>query len=332
MYRMLLGMAIVTLLAIPLAHANDSTAALANNGLVFMKNDKIEMRSEELSISAEQILVRYHFFNTSDTDVTVHVAFPLPDLDSGDHVEFDVSMPKNFVTAVNNQAVTTRMEQKIFAQGKDHTDVLRGLNIPFVPHAQETNEALDRLPQERWAALIEAGLAGIEEFDDGTGARKHLFVRWILKTTYYWEQTFPAKAETVIEHRYQPSVGGSNGTALGDAGARKEEWFPHYQKRYCLDQQFLSAIERLRVAAKGRGQDNIPYSEQRIDYILKTGANWAGPIQDFRLVVDKGDADSLISFCGEGVKKISSTEFEMRKTNFTPHKDLHILILKKFGE
>ena len=67
----------------------------------------------------------------------------------------------------------------------------------------------------------------------------------------------------------------------------------------------------------------------RIEYILRTGANWAGPIGDFRLVVDKGEADSLVSFCGEGVKRISPTRFEMRKTDFTPERDLSILILKR---
>jgi hypothetical protein len=153
-----------------------------------------------------------------------------------------------------------------------------------------------------------------------------------LRTAYYWEQVFPAKAETVIEHRYQPSVGSTVATGLDAPNPRKAESFPDYEKKYCVDQQFVGAIERLRAAAKGRGQDNIPYTQQRIDYMLKTGANWAGPIQDFRLVVSKSAPDSLISFCGDGVKKISPTEFEMRRGNFTPTKDLHLLILKKYGE
>ena len=38
----------------------------------------------------------------------------------------------------------------------------------------------------------------------------------------------------------------------------------------------------------------------------------------------------MVSFCGNGVKKISPTAFEMRKINFTPEADLHVLIVKKF--
>ncbi|UXN04740.1 DUF4424 domain-containing protein [Bartonella sp. HY406] len=41
---------------------------------------------------------------------------------------------------------------------------------------------------------------------------------------------------------------------------------------------------------------------------------WAGGvIEDFRLIIDKGKPDALITFCGDGVQKISSTQFEMRK-------------------
>ena len=44
-------------------------------------------------------------------------------------------------------------------------------------------------------------------------------------------------------------------------------------------------------------------------------------------IVDKGAPDSLVSFCGDGVKKISPTQFELRHANFTPSRDLNILIL-----
>ena len=67
--------------------------------------------------------------------------------------------------------------------------------------------------------------------------------------------------------------------------------------------------------------------ERRISYVLKTGANWAGPIKAFHLVVDKGQADRIVSFCGDGVKKISPTVFEVRASDFTPTHDLNILIL-----
>jgi len=45
------------------ALANDSAAALATGGLVFVRNDDIEMRSEDLYISTAEIRVRYRFHN-----------------------------------------------------------------------------------------------------------------------------------------------------------------------------------------------------------------------------------------------------------------------------
>ena len=38
---------------------------------------------------------------------------------------------------------------------------------------------------------------------------------------------------------------------------------------------------------------------------------------------------TLVSFCGRGVRKIGPTQFEMRKTDFTPQGDFSVLILKR---
>jgi hypothetical protein len=83
--------------------------------------------------------------------------------------------------------------------------------------------------------LLRIGLAEIETSDEGQGPAEHLSARWTLQTTFYWEQTFRAKAETVIEHRYQPSVGGSAQTGLGDPESMKEDWFSEYEDKYCID-------------------------------------------------------------------------------------------------
>jgi hypothetical protein len=45
--------------------------------------------------------------------------------------------------------------------------------------------------------------------------------------------------------------------------------------------------------------------------------------------VDKGDPSNLVSFCADSVKKISATEFEVRKKKFKPSKDLNVLILTR---
>lgn len=314
------------------ARANDSTAELATGGLVFVKNDAIEMRAEDLFISTAEIRVTYRFFNRTDRDVTVHVAFPLPAIKI-EHTDDNISLPTDdpvnifgFTTRVNGQPVRTQVEQRVTAHGIDRTQMLRDLGVPLAPHLAATNEALDKLPRDKWNALVKAGLAEIEEYDAGKGMEQHLAARWTLHTTFYWEQTFPANAETVIAHRYQPSVGGTVQTAVGASLAEAENWIADYKRKYCMDAAFLAAVTR---APRAADNNFPPFSEERIDYILSTGANWSGPIRDFRLVVDKGAPDNLVSFCGEGVKKIGPTQFEMRKTDFVPQGNFSVLILKR---
>ncbi|MEZ5786932.1 MAG: DUF4424 domain-containing protein [Xanthobacteraceae bacterium] len=314
------------------ARANDSTAELATGGLVFVKNDAIEMRAEDLFISTAEIRVTYRFFNRTDRDVTVHVAFPLPAIKvegMDDNISVPTEDPVNifgFTTLVNGKPVRTQVEQRVTAHGIDRTRMLRDLGVPLAPHLAATNAALDKLPRDKWNALVKAGLAAIEEYDAGKGMEQHLAARWTLHTTFYWEQTFPANAETVIAHRYQPSVGGTVQTAVGASLPETEDLIADYKRKYCMDAAFLAAVKR---APRAADNNFPPFSEERIDYILSTGANWSGPIGDFRLVVDKGAPDNLVSFCGEGVKKIGPTQFEMRKTDFTPQGNFSVLILQR---
>jgi hypothetical protein len=318
------------------AMANDTSAELATGGLLFVQNDKVEMRSEDLAISAKEVAVRYRFFNKATSDVTVLVAFPMPEVrieEQDQNISLPTEDPVNllaFTTTINGKPVKTQVEQHVFAAGIDRTQLLTGLGIPLAPHLKATNDALDRLPREKWDELVRIGLGEIEQYNIGAGMTKHLSARWSLRTTFYWEQTFPAKAETVIEHRYRPSVGGSSQTSLGSPSSLKEPWYDEYKRKYCLDSDFYASIDRLRKAAKS--EFGPPYSEQRIDYILRTGANWSGPIGQFHLTIDKGDASSLVGFCGQGVKKTGDTKFEMSKTDFSPDGDLAVLILKKMSK
>jgi hypothetical protein len=318
------------------AVANDSSAELATGGLMLVRNDDIEMRAEDLYVSAAEIRVRYRFYNRSHRDVVVEVAFPLPEIRL-EHEDANISIPTEdpvnlvgFSTSADGRPVTADVEQRVFAKGVEHTDTLRRLGVPLAPHLSITNAALDRLPKPRWQQLIDLGLVEVSEYDVGKGMEQHLSPRWALRTTFHWRQTFRAGVETVIDHRYKPSVGASAQTSLGSPGFTKAPWFAEYQKKYCFDRDFLAAVERARRA--GRSEWGAPMSEERIDYILTTGANWSGPIGDFRLVVDKSDAASLVSFCADGVRKIAPTRFELRRSGYVPERDLSVLILKRLPQ
>ena len=63
--HLMAGALAIALATAPMAGANDSSAELSTGGLVLTKHPDIEMRSEDLFISAKQVRVRYRFANTS---------------------------------------------------------------------------------------------------------------------------------------------------------------------------------------------------------------------------------------------------------------------------
>lgn len=326
----LLAITLAGLLAAP-ALANDSTAELAAGGLVLTRTESIEMRSEDLFISEQAVRVRYVFVNTSGKPVTTQVAFPMPDIGGEDFYFHDVSIPNredpanilDFQTTVDGKPVAMEVEQRAFARGVDQTAWLAAHGVPLALQMDGAIARLDALPKAAQDEAIALGLAVPDEYDQGKGWERHLNPAWILKTTFHWEQSFAPGAEVVVTHNYKPAVGGSVGTMVGSPGYMADAEGAEQRARYCIDSGFLAAVAKAK-----KGGDYPPFTETRIAYVLKTGGNWARPIGDFRLVIDKGSTANLVSFCASGVKKIGPTRFEVRKTNWRPDKDLFILILK----
>ena len=312
------------------AFANDSTAELTTGGLVLAKNADIEMQSEDLAISAKEISVRYRFFNRAASDQTVTVAFPMPDVTLVDRdIAFPARDPANFLdfhTVADGRDVRAQYEEKAVLDGTDISARLKAFGVPLAVQNKATTDALDALPRAKQDELEKLGFVTAYEEGGGKDMVHRVTPKWTFKSTYYWKQTFPAGREIAIEHRYAPSVGEAVGSMLNstpiDAAGLRE-----YEALYCIDKDFLAGLKTALGKPDANGQPAHPFNEQRIAYVLKTAANWAQPIGDFRLTVDKGAPDSLVSFCAEGVKKIAPTLFEVRHGNFTPTRDLHILIL-----
>jgi hypothetical protein len=314
------------------AFANDSTAELTTGGLVLAKSPSVEMRSEDLFVSEKEIRVRYRFFNAASEDVTATVAFPMPDV-VFDGPDTGIAVPTqnaenflDFQSIADGKPVTAGLEQKILVKGADRTAQFKTLGVPLTAQFHEAAEALDGLSPEHQAELRALEAAIPDDYDVGKGMEHHMAPSWTLKSTYFWTQTFPAGREIVIEHHYRPSIGETSGNMLGSTYLEREE-FERYRATYCIDADFFKAAKGGKVKPDNSGVAQSPFFERRIAYVLTTGANWAKPIGDFHLVVDKGSPDSLVSFCADGVKKISATQFEIRHANFSPSQDLRVLIL-----
>ena len=324
----------LALVSVGPSRANDSTAGLAAGGLVLTKSADIEMRSEDLYISEKLVRVRYSFVNSSPKDVTVTVAFPLPDIDINgydDNVDVPVQNATNFLgftTLVDGRPVKMQVEQKALVDGKDYTAVLRKYHVSLAAQLQTTADAVSHLPRAAQDELVRDGLASADENPDGPN---HTMVRqvvahWTVKTTFYWTQTFPAGRPLAVEHRYTPSVGSFVSTDLipsSGADADEIKRAADERRNYCVDDNLMSTVG----AAFKAHPNALPYHDEYVDYVLVTGANWKLPIGDFRMTIDKGHAANLVSFCGAGVTKTGPTTFQVHYTNFTPTSDVKVLVL-----
>lgn len=316
------------------ALANDTAAVLTTGGLEFVSHGEIAMESEDLFISKDEIRVVYTFRNDSDQDHDLLVAFPMPDIvpDHFSPVAFPMGPADNlfeFETTFNGAPIAAELHEYAYAAGVDRTKLLEKLDIPIVPINQAAIDAVDALDEETIGQLLHLGMAVPDEFDAGEGWETHHWPNWTYRATYTWEATFPANETVVVEHRYKPSVGGTTGVALL-SGPYEDGYDPaaEYRQKYCTDESFVAAVRK--TLTDPDEPWSAPFTESWISYILTTGGNWAGGgIETFRLVVDKGSTDNLVSFCGEGVRKIGPTTFEMVKENFWPQEELNILILER---
>lgn len=302
------------LLAGAQASANDSTAELATGGLRLTVSPDVELRAEDLYISRKRVEVNYRFFNRSPRDVRTIVAFPLPvePPDGGDdeNVAEPAAEPGNpwgFHAWSDGRPVPARLMRQATLKKEDNTAQLEALHLPLDPVAKATLSAVKRLSAADRDRLVRLGLL--------RGGRP----AWALQPTYVWTQVFPAGREVTVRHVYAPSVGNRVETPIGGSDPAEAAV---YAQNYCPDAALNAAIARFKAAHAER-----PPPEDRIDYVLHTGANWATPIGRFHLTLDKGAPRTLISVCLQGLRKTSATRFELERRNFRPAGDLRILFL-----
>lgn len=329
--RKLLAAAFLSAVLPASALANDTSAHFAAGGLIFVRTDSVSMESEDLYISPSEVRVAYKFRNISDVDVESVVAFPMPDITADPHSE--VSIPDmasdnflDFTVTVDGKPIEPTLDQRVFAAEVDVTDELKAAGIPLFPYGDAAEQALAKVAQDKLDDWVARGLVMIDTYDVGEGMKDHYVPSWTLKSTYWWKMSFPKGQQIDVRHAYKPSVGGTVGLTFVEEGKVEGEQRDLYRQKYCMDASFEHAVQKAVGAAK---DGNSPYFENWISYVLTTGGNWATNIGTFKLTIDKGKPDSLVSFCGEGVKKTGPTTFEMTAEDFYPEKDIEILILDK---
>jgi len=324
---------VLAMAAAPIALGNDTAAVLRTGGLEFVTNEQIHMESEALFISASEIRVVYRFVNESEADQNVLVAFPMPDIASDWWMPSALPLgpadnPFEFETLFNGEPAEAELHQYAYALGVDRTQYLIDHDVPLLSSDPAVLDAIAALDAGTQAEMEHLGLIAPDPYAVDDGTQTYYVPAWIWRASYTWEAEFPAGEAVTVEHRYTPSVGGTAGVSFFTEPYDGYDPAAEYAVKYCTDKAFLNAV---RQAGPAGEPWQAPFTEQWISYILTTGGNWAGgTIDNFRLTVDKGEADNLVSFCGEDVTKTGPTTFEMVKTDYWPDRDIDILILDRY--
>lgn len=330
------------------ARANDSASEFGIGGLVMVKTDAITMQREDLTITPNWVTVRYEFRNDGPAPVTLRVAFPLPEvpvfLPGGQMIgETKVDVfpfnPPNFVAFLawaDGKAIEPEIEIRAeLPDGRSVLDELREIGgwslvlnpRMFVNRGRDEIDALDIGPRV-FRQLEEIGALGPrDETSDGYG-----WARWKTRITYHWEQTF-RPGVTVVEHRYQPMAGFS----MFRPDLRSWKDGPVDQavaERHCIDDAARRDLEGLQTPPGTPAALEGWMIARTLAYVLTTGANWAGPIETFNLVIDGsvGRHDwTTVRFavgCADlPLRRVGPTRLEATAQNYVPTRDLRILLV-----
>jgi hypothetical protein len=303
---------------------NDSAVETAAGGIQPRKETRISMEKERPAISLKKVTVEYEFLNSSNEDITIEVAFPIPPYG------FDADPtagPRDFAgfrVWVDGQEVKYHTEVRAECKGTDYTALLRGLGIKVQTFADTDFDAgtsqIQTLPKATLERLFRLGLIDRPE--------EYALPTWSVVETYHWRQRFPARTILHIRHEYKPVVG------------FQSQQVTEIQRDFsnvCVDPVLERKLNALAARELEQGRSNPYFTEpsmlvymQWIKYILTTANTWKTPVKNFEMVVEEPESDGNPQFLGTGVcwdggvQRVDKTHLLARRTNFIPTRELAV--------
>jgi len=301
------------------------------------ENANISRSSEEVILSRQAITIDESWM-APDPSQPAHVRFvlSLPELPSftTSCVNADICAPVANSADANYFAVTAKVDgkpvdfnivTKANANGHDITALLAHEHIPLMTDSKASQDALAKLKPEILAQWSNEKDGWVD--NESTDA---IYGGWSVTSELSFEADIPAGKTLSTEIKYQPSVGhGLGANFLGHDEGANHTWVDH-KERYCLDDGFMKSARKMADAFK-------PYEwkglwEKQIVFDLLSPVAGRTQAEDFRLVVDNGSTDDLVSFCGHVVKKLSATSWQVLPfdgEHGTPTKDFEVLFISK---
>jgi hypothetical protein len=323
--------------------ANDGFIHQSAGNLMFVKNDQVAIQRERLVVGPSRptkygtneipFHVEYELENLGPSEVDAQIGFPLAACNVNDFIGArigDFGTGSSATCGKQNPAMSLVVDGDAKAGAWDYVFLKDGAPLQDEALARKLREvfklirdpqvdhALDPMFSAFGALCAEQGGRMKDQECSSLG---NIFVHW----TFIWSHRFAPGAKAHVVHDY---------AVAASANRHPEDVFK--SDVFCLaDPSTLSAWKKYRAdlakeeaAYMAAPTDNYPWPREFFtEYVLHTGALWAGPIRDFELVIRKSAPGDLISTCFTGLKKTGPLEFTAHRTGFSPTEDLRILYL-----
>lgn len=285
--------------------ANDGYSAIGAGGIVFTKTDRIAMESEVLTISENDVNVKYEYVarpaeSEKDGSIKAVVAFPMPLISCGywgKGKELD-----DFTVLVDGKKIDFKKQVKAFKDNEDVSAQVTKAGLPLDCRKLDKNKKLFKKAQKKkWAQDYQ-----------GTDPEDVLYKTQII---YYWEQEFPASKTVKIEHTYTPIWG---------QDLYQPNWFFNMGAHW--DRDVHSRWEGVN-SQEGRLISDVA-SGKSVQYILTTAKTWWGGASRFQLILKKNDPATIIGSTLGPLKALDKNTFEFRAHNFSPDRELTVFFGK----
>ncbi|MBF0263411.1 MAG: DUF4424 family protein [Magnetococcales bacterium] len=318
--------------------ANDGVGAVGVGGVVVAgKSDQVRMRKEVLEISLNRIKVSYEFINLAAEAITLPVFFPLPAYDSISEYLIPRGSPTSFKVLINGKMESYSTSFRAFActspdnpfppcgkeARRDVTDQLKKIGLtdeqivyfpkPFSPFGGPFGIQGGDLTNDQRERLLKWGL-----YDNTAHEKDFHQLLWEVEVAYSWQVTFPARGVVKVEHEYDtfPSRAGAT---YRDADELRDV--------FCAGPSLIKIYQELLKKRETEG-DLLADLAPHVEYILTTANTWAGPIEEFTLILRKATPDEKISLCFPGnVEKVDPVTLKIELKNFVPEQNLKVMFL-----
>lgn len=287
------------------------TVELPAGDLVFVPDDRIVVEAQEIVLGRDAVRATYAVRNRSPEPLTRMMAWPLPEIDTNTLGEGVVVLAsgdaRNFAAGtvtLDGAQVSLDFEQRATAFARDVTGLLEGGRVALNPRAGSVAEQLVGLSLERVGELEERGVV----YRDNN----RLVPAWAVKTTAFWRQIFEPDKPMTFGLSYGPV------TASGLWGPAS---LAELKSTYCIDGDLAAAISA-RAASSGRG-----LVMHRLTHSVSNSPGWSTAIANFRVVIEKTSAETLVASCLPDLKPIGPTLLEAVVRDFKPKDDIRVLFI-----